>query len=146
MKELNVLVWAAIRRFVKKFGNDTASLLKYVYSTRPMLKAAPGEILDFTLADFETKSRSELPEIEKAKTISAKKRNALKENIRSRLVEKEKEERLEYVTVTPVYDEVYFKGVEWLDSLAGPPVEDIEGELEFPNEIWKMPGRADELS
>jgi hypothetical protein len=37
-----------IREAVHRFGSGTGDLLNYVYLTRPMLKAAPGEVLDFT--------------------------------------------------------------------------------------------------
>jgi hypothetical protein len=41
-------VAAAVRWKVKEHGADTAALLEDVYRTAPMLRAAPGEPLDFT--------------------------------------------------------------------------------------------------
>src|SRR3954447_5807137 len=35
-----------VKHAVRKYGNDTTELLHFVYKTPPMLKAAPGEILD----------------------------------------------------------------------------------------------------
>lgn len=43
----------------------------------------------------------------------------------------------------PVYDELFFKGQEWLDSLAGEPITPIRGELIVSEEIWKSPTRSD---
>ena len=45
-------------------------------------------------------------------------------------------------TPKPRYDEVYEKGVEWLDELAGEPLPD-EGELTFDSAIWKSRSRFD---
>jgi hypothetical protein len=41
-------VVSAVRWAVREFGSDTPSLLRHVYLTPPMLRAAPRELLDFT--------------------------------------------------------------------------------------------------
>ena len=46
-RELPAELRLRIRRAVRDFGKDTQSLLDFVYRTRPMLRAAPGEDLDF---------------------------------------------------------------------------------------------------
>ncbi|MFO7884055.1 MAG: hypothetical protein R6U68_04470 [Desulfobacteraceae bacterium] len=49
-EELPLTVLGAVASFVHKYKKDTPSLLEHVYQARPMLKAAPGETLDFSLA------------------------------------------------------------------------------------------------
>ena len=43
----------------------------------------------------------------------------------------------------PRYDEVFAKGQEWLDRLAGEPLQPVEGELIVSDEVWKSPARTD---
>jgi hypothetical protein len=50
-EQLPIEVSRAIRRVVQQFGQDTVSLLHFVYTTAPMLRAAPGELLEFEPAD-----------------------------------------------------------------------------------------------
>ncbi|HEY6323084.1 MAG TPA: hypothetical protein VJA16_16165 [Thermoanaerobaculia bacterium] len=35
------------------------------------------------------------------------------------------------------------QGVEWLEQLAGSPIEETRGKLTFDDSIWKSPGRRD---
>jgi hypothetical protein len=42
------VVSRAVKQAIHRFGQDTSDLLHFIYTTPPMLKAAPGEILSFT--------------------------------------------------------------------------------------------------
>jgi hypothetical protein len=147
-RELPIVVTSTIKWAVRKFGADTSSLLNYVYLTRPMLTAAPGERLVFCPPE-----QSELPEPTESKTMSKKdqKRRSqeLKEArkiIQEKLASKDRFSK-KIAVRPPRYDEVFFAGCEWLDSLAGGKIEELEGEAQFSPEIWKSPSRFDpELS
>ena len=41
----------------------------------------------------------------------------------------------------PRYDEVYERGVAWLDSLAGQPLAPLDGELIVSPDVWKSEAR-----
>lgn len=73
--------------------------------------------------------------------LSKKKKKLLKQRLRE-LGEKyknrqQKEAPLVNPVPSPQYDDVYFEGLAWLDSLAGPPLSEGEYEVEFSDEIWK---------
>jgi hypothetical protein len=114
-----------------------------------MLKAAPGESLDFSSQE-EDEVPAEAP-AERKLSIREQKRRSMeikeaKAKIRQKIAEKRKSSRKVSVR-PPRYDEVFFGGCEWLDSLAGEKIETLEGEASFSPEIWKSRTRFDpELS
>jgi len=141
-------VASAIRGYVARYANDTVSLLHFVYRTPPMLAAAPGESLRFDhlveeapplLPASTTTGSKPLPAISKTKI------KKLKARIEKIYEERTARERREFVVPDPppIYDEVYLQGVEWLDQLAGSPIEETRGKLTFDDSIWKSPGRRD---
>jgi hypothetical protein len=141
---------AAIGNDVRRFKNDTVSLLHHVYRTRPMLSAAPGEYLVFEPAPekIDPASLGAVGDESGSKplpTISKTKLKRLRERIAKLHQAREEREKRELVLPDPppVYDEVYFQGVEWLDSLAGAPIETTRGNLVFDDSIWKSEGRRD---
>lgn len=145
-KDLSIVVTSAVKRAVHDFGADTAGLLHFVYLTKPMLNAAPGEYLDFTSVV--------LPEItepeEKVEILSAKAQKRRKSELtdaRARIQQKltEKREAIcgrQFIR-QPRYDDVYFAGQEWLDSLAGPEIKEVAGEVTFSPDLWKSRARFD---
>jgi len=149
---LPLAITSAVKTAVHKFGDDTSGLLTYVYSTRPMLAAAPGERLDFTVAIVaaETPPPS-YPEEPSAKTVKAKKKETKRlEEVRRRVAEalKRDREREQVVMVpaspAPRYDATFIDGVEWLDNLAGESsLVPERGHLQFSPLIWKSPARND---
>ena len=162
-------VAGAIRRAVHEHGSDTASLLRDVYQTRPMLTAAPGEALVFEKpsrgASFSTVDDSELASLcassarvaepqevwttvplrlrEQRRTLRKRKQMALRlrEAVRQRLAGPQAPTQA--AVPAPRYDDVFFDGVAWLDHQAGEPVPATSGELEFSHSIWKSRGRSD---
>lgn len=152
-RELPFVISNTITRMIRRFGSCTPELLHYVYSTPPMVNAAPEELLSFIPAinlpeqeKIDTKSRCEIDQPEKLSSKGRKRRKealaSLREKIQSKLAAK-KQERAKLVTPTPPrYDEVFFQGQEWLDSLAGPPIEPQQGELTFSDGVWKSPART----
>lgn len=141
-KALPAVVAMALRQCVKRFGNDTASLLRHVYRTPPMLEAAPREMLDFGIvAQTEEASAKPLP----LEPISEKKAKRLREAMR-RVQEQAasrsgKQRELVNPVSKPRHDEVYEQGVKWLDSLAGEPIEPGEKTAQFSEDVWKSSTR-----
>jgi hypothetical protein len=144
-RELPFVVISNVRRFVHRFGQSTPDLLAYVYSTEPMLSAAPSEYLNFKSLS-KNKEENE-PEKEHKAPLSKKKQKLLKAKMRElkSLSKKKLDDRRKNALVkppiTPRYDKVYFEGVEWLDSLAGTALDEGDKEAVFSNSIWKSPAR-----
>ena len=108
-----------------------------------MLRAAPGEALNLLIeeavepAGAADTANAQLPEMSKTKV---KKLQAL---VKDRLEEKRRARTLRDPDPTPRYDEVFTKGQNWLDGLAGDPVTAEKGRVHFSDEVWKSPGRRD---
>jgi hypothetical protein len=148
----------AIRHAIRRFGSDTSELLHYVYTTPPMLRAAPGETLEFAndpdkeneesviapTAEHETTQSgggATVEAIPKSKTRKKRELEALRERVRMRLQEAKQQKRP--AAPPPRYDEIFFEGVNWLDDLAGEQLEGARGEAVFSSDIWKSRGRRD---
>ncbi len=149
--ELPFILAVTLKGLIHKFGDDTTSLLHHVYHTPPMLGAAPGEPLSFKGETYEEGGQHKVvgrvsDVVELYQTTSTKKRKAdmktLKEQIQLKLAEKKLKKEQTIPSRAPLYDEVFFEGVRWLDSLAGEPVESQEGEITFSKTIWKSPART----
>ena len=153
---LPLAITTAIKSAIHSYGSDTSDLLSYVYKTRPMLQASPGENLDFSFHDRELEI--EQKEIAEAlsppwRSMSVKQKKQRKEKIANikKVMENRRSKRISLQKqkpsyTPPRYDEIYFNGLEWLDSLAGDPIEPEEGTLEITEDIWKSPFRTDALS
>ena len=134
-----------LKRYVDRFGQDAPSLLDHVYSTKPMLSAAPNEYLDFSLAVEDTPSAEPESRQLRMDILSEKKKKKLKER-RHALQEKQKSRkpkalRLVQLVKNPRYDEVYEAGIAWLDDLAGQPLTPGEKAAEFSDEVWQSSTR-----
>ena len=142
--QLPIEVTGAIRRAVHEFGSDTASLLQHVYLTRPMLRAAPGEYLDFV------PDTDQIAPVVSATTPSLSPREArdqkaairaLREKFRQRVLQRSR------VSAPPVpaprYDEVFWQGVRMLDELAGEPVVPGEATMSVAEEVWRSRARRE---
>lgn len=151
---LPISVTAAVRSAVHAFGNDTAELLHYVYRTRPMLRAAPGEKLLFDTPSIPcTPSRSESEECLTKTTaplsVSQKKRrrealHQIRETVRAKLAKSLADRKRHTKCTPPRYDDVYFQGLEALDLLAGGPIREEAGVIEVTEEVWKSPFRTED--
>lgn len=144
--DLPIVVTSSVQWAVRKFGSDTYSLLNYVYLTRPILTAAPGEALDFSSVEedsfIETKKevrkmskRQEKEKEEKLRTAQVK--------IREKLALRREKSQGKISVRPPRYDKTFFEGCRWLDSLAGPETRDLRGEAQFTPDIWKSRSRFD---
>jgi hypothetical protein len=145
-RELPLVIKSTLRRNVHRFGKATPELLSYVYSTKPMLSAAPREFLDFSTVipppkDLASEQGSGEPlSLKKQKTLKANLRNLRIKNA-ERLSTKRKN-RLVTPPMSPRYDEVYFEGLKWLDSLAGEEIPEGNQDVVFSDSIWKSLSRS----
>ena len=146
-QQLPFSVRVPLRRVVHEFGGDRSLLLDHVYKTMPMLCAAPGEQLDFSTAQ-NVSSEGPTSEPLKIDSLSNKKKKLLKQRLRELGEKYKNRQRKEVALVNPVpsprYDDVYFEGLAWLDSLAGPPLSEGVYEVEFSDEVWKSAARKGE--
>lgn len=142
-RKLPFEVASAVRQAVQNYGGETAPLLHSVYSTPPMLQAAPGEKLAMGAA-AEVRSASVPVAAPGLKQLSKTHLVKLKKRARERIEEiKRREAEDPPLVPSPPYDAVFFAGRDWLDSLAGDGIEEHEGELFFEESVWKSAARRD---
>jgi hypothetical protein len=149
--ELPHEVCSAVKRAVHEFGSDTHGLLHFIYATAPMLRAAPGELLDFRFAVAESADEPPAQEIPPSAPVKISERARrrrkealadLKRRVRVRL-DSSLDARKMVVPPPPRYDEVFLEGMKWLDELAGEPIESCSGEIVISDDIWKSRSRSD---
>ena len=138
------VVQRAVKMAVKRFGDDTTDLLHHVYSTKPMLKAAPNEVLQFEAAESRQQAAALEPIASLTQRQQKKQAEKLKE-IRSALRARLAASRPKLVPPDPPprYDEIFEAGVRALDADAGGPLVVEAGELVFDRTVWKSRGRSD---
>ncbi len=140
----------AIRRAVREYGNRTSKLLHHVYLTPPMLRAAPGEVLDFRTcakpAEVSGGVQGEPTPCVRLSTRAKSQREQALQDLRRQVKERiaaRRERRKVVLAPAPRYDEVFFKGLAWLDELAGEPITAQTGELIVSDAVWKAPSRRE---
>jgi hypothetical protein len=141
--DLPMEIRLALKRHVKEYGNDTSGLLHHVYQTEPMLRAAPEGALSFDNLGRQG-SDTATAEPQPVRPKVAKKRRELLRDGKARFAAKaaerlEQRAALKAAQPAPRYDEVFEKGTEALDALAGEVL--TEGTLEFGDSIWDSPAR-----
>jgi hypothetical protein len=141
--QLPTEVSGAVRRAVRSFGSDTASLLQHVYLTRPMLRAAPEEYLDFAPdAEEPAAAPAAAPSLTPREQRDQKAAiRALRERFRRRVLERPKPAAA--ASPPPRYDEIFWEGVRMLDELAGQPVAPGEATMTVDEGVWKSRARRD---
>lgn len=148
-RKIPAIPMVALRNSVHNFTNDTAALLHYSYLTPPMLNAAPGEYLDLA-STYSPQRPKEEPILQGGVELSkkAQKRRqekilAIRQEAKNRLAEKRLKRSRHPVATPPRYDDVFFEGQEWIDSLAGAQIEPVKGEVRFTPDIWKSETRSE---
>ena len=151
-RNLDFHVALHVKSAVQKFGSFTEGLLHHVYNTQPMLNAAPGDALDFTCIQVQPKPIDDEPDISKPLSKGQQKRRAKKkeyinEELKKRFQKKQEMRKLRNMQAKQQpnsrYDEVFYNGLAWLDSLAGEKIVDGEFSVEISPEIWKSKARYD---
>lgn len=148
-KEFPLVVTTSVQNYVHRFNATTEDILHFVYNTWPMLRAKPGEMLDFTLPDH-VKKKVARPAIEniisaKLSVRQKKKKKHAIESLRKKFREKleNKKRTLKIRSAPPPYDDIFYEGLKTLDSLAGEDIKSMEGTVRFSDDIWKSKARFD---
>ncbi len=137
-----------MRQLVKTFGKDTPKLLDHVYNTKPMLLAAPGDTLKFSVLVEDHNDTKNKEFVSSMDTLSKKKQKKLKERLREireeKLKEKSRPPRRKLISskLPPIEDDVLQKGLEYLDSLLGAPLPRGRHEVEFDDSVWNSSVRG----
>ena len=113
-----------------------------------MVTAAPGEHFDFNMLSSGTVSEDQVQAdiALKELTVRQKKKRKLalldlKKRINARLDEKQK--RRIVCAAPPRYDEVFFSGIEWLNSSSEKPLDSGEYTAVISDKMWKSKARYD---
>ncbi|HHJ3218797.1 TPA: type II toxin-antitoxin system antitoxin SocA domain-containing protein [Vibrio parahaemolyticus] len=145
-REIPASITARLSRDIHKFTSNTSELLNHVYKTAPMLKATPNSTLEFE----KSSSQSYEPLSTRKAALSNKKTKKLAQKLaelRKSHAENFQQEQLVSPVKKPRIDEVYMKGVEWLEQLAGEQTLEQEIVVEFSDNVWQSTARSDyELS
>jgi len=138
---IGLSISGSVQKYVRMFKNDTSKLLHYVYNTKPMLNAAPEEILDFQCV---VQTQIESIDLKKTQELTArqeKKRKGEVLNLKKRIKEKleaRKKKKSLYVYPQPRYDSIYFEGIKHIEEMGGASVlEGRSGVIEFDDSVWK---------
>jgi len=135
----------AVRKGVRKHGSDASSLLRAVYVTPPMLRARPGSRLVFE--GVARKAVQTQPEIKLTRKQEKRKEERIEKTratIAQRYLAKlDKERQMTSDRFPPRYDEVFYDGLAWLDSLAGCPIPEGPVDLVFDDSVWESATRSE---
>jgi hypothetical protein len=147
--ELPIEIKHAIPGYVQKYRDDTTSLLHFVYATRPMLHAAPGESLDFHVLVEPKADKGEeyIPYMARLSNTKRKKLKQGMDELRERFRQTMAERKPETYPVKSVgrMDAVFEEGVAWLDGLAGNPFPEEGATVHFSDEVWKSKARCGDV-
>ncbi|MDM8517832.1 hypothetical protein QUF76_16675 [Desulfobacterales bacterium HSG16] len=149
--KLPLTIVHSLQRNVHRFTGITEDLLHFVYNTRPILQARPGDLLDFSAearlqAEYDTDKEKNGADKGKKITVrqKKKKRQALeqfRQEFRKRLKEKKKKRKIR--PRPPRYDAVFYEGLKTINALAGREIPLTEGIVQFSDDIWKSKARFD---
>jgi hypothetical protein len=149
--QMDLTIMGAIQKYMRMFGKDTYTLLDFVYKTKPMLSATPGDLLDFRVA-VSIKQTFDDVELEAELTMRQKKLRRqkfldFKEKLNKQLEQQVRNNRSKTCPLPPRYDDVFFEGLAQLDAAAGNLPVEGEYTASISNDIWKSKARHDpELS
>jgi len=145
--QLNWALTTTIDRAVREFGAGTEELLHNVYTTVPMLLAAPGESLNF-LPAVVTPQPIAPPSPTVALSIKQQKRfkekvEAARVEIKKRLATKREAAQTMAPVRAPRYDDIFFEGLAALDEAAGAGIVAGKCTCSISSEVWKSKARYD---
>jgi hypothetical protein len=141
---LPMVVQSRLSSAIHEFGSDTASLLRTIYLSPPMVNAAPDERLDFATAVREPRTAYRPAE----RTLTSRERRERARRVEEIRAEVQKRLAIRgtrggHAEPSPRYDTVFREGVDWLDRLAGEDVSPASGDLAIADDVWKSDARRD---
>lgn len=142
--DLPLEVRGTLESFVHKYGSDTSSLLHYVYTTPPMLHAAPGERLEFASATMKEPEPVEsfVPLIDRLSRKQKKDFAARMSELRAAFDGRSTGTRRRDLVVRERSDPDFAKTAAWVNSLAGPAFPAGEARVEFDDSVWRSETRS----
>lgn len=148
-RQLPSIITTSVQVYVHRFNAVTEDLLHFVYKTWPILRAKPGDLLDFSIPDYLNENKGNYDVIENSSdelSVKQKKKRrealeALKKKFRKKLEDKKGKPKLRFNP--PPYDDIYFEGLKTLDDLAGEEIKTSKGVVRFSDDIWKSKARFD---
>jgi hypothetical protein len=145
-RELPTYITSPIQWAVRKFSNDTESLLHYVYLTEPMLNARPGVSLVF-LAAPKLLKEEHIQKIEMTPKQEKKWKTAISEakDKFHKLTEKKLSEEQECQKNIPTLkiDKSYLEALDTFEKMDGPTISESTGTLIFSDDVWQSDWRKD---
>lgn len=141
--ELPLEVRGTLENYVRKFGADTSSLLHYVYATPPMLRAAPGERLEFSSAPVKEPEAVEpfVPLMDRLSRKQKKDFAARMSELRTAFDARHTGTSRRNLVVCERLDSDFSETAAWVDSLAGPSFPAGEVRVEFDDSVWRSEAR-----
>lgn len=116
-KELHISITSQLQQVIRKYGDDTACLLDFVYfDTEPMRNAKPGERLDFSVAQKQEISH-EVP-MKKISPELLKKGAGIIEKLKKKYQDaaRDSETRNKLRVKCGLYDEEYEKALQYIEG------------------------------
>ena len=144
-KKLPLVITLFLKTLVSRFANDTSSLLHFVYTTPPMLTAAPEEELDFSTAQEKLgQAKEDYRSVPKKIPQEELQRLRAEAKRRWELKRRRKKRKRVPADPPPIYDEVFFKGLQELEEMDRETLR-LEGEYiaEVSDTVWKSKSRYD---
>ncbi len=137
-------VRGTIETYVHKYGADTSSLLHYVYATHPMLRAAPGERLEFSSAPTKEPEATEpfLPLMDRLSRKQKKDFALRMSELRTAFDARRTEAGRRSMVVRERLDSDFAETAAWVNSLAGPAFPAGEVRVEFDDSVWRSEARS----
>jgi hypothetical protein len=134
----------AVRKAVRSFGSDTRGLLHFVYTTPPMVHAAPGEVLQLGsgVRRLAVPGRFPTQEVPPSRREERKRQADLaqaRSRFRQALESAPNRQGKIAASPAPRYDAVFFDGLP--DGREEPPF--VEAQVEFADGLWKSEIRSD---
>jgi hypothetical protein len=142
--DLPLEVRGTLESFVHKYGSDTSSLLHYVYATPPILRASPGERLDFSAAPVKESAPAE-PFVPLMDRLSRKQKRdfaARMSELKATFDDRRTGACRRSVFVRERPDADFAETAAWVNSLAGPSFPGGETEVEFDDSVWRSEARS----
>lgn len=140
-RRLPVIVSLAVKRAVSEFYGDTSSLLHRVYTTDPMLHAAPNQTLVFSFAKSNEPAADSAPEaLSKTHTTKDLKRRKeamrdVREKFKAAVAAPLARGRKPPV-IKPIYDDLFADGSREIEALAGSPPDGLAGNAAISDDVW----------
>lgn len=141
--DLPLEVRGTLDHFVRKFGSDTPNILHFIYSTPPLIDAAPGEKLDFSKAVPPIKE-SESSHVSLMQRLSDKQKAELTgrmRNLKTHFDQRYASTRSRRSFVRERRDADFSETAKWVNSLAGPSFPDGDVRVEFDDAVWHSEAR-----